>query len=71
MLTDKIIKRLENLEIMNDDMAKYGGPEGKIAWSGRYPKTIKARIEFVKDDELYVSLLNWFNIYFIIRINRG
>ena len=66
MITEEEIKRrLEYLErIMNNNMTKYGGREGKIAWSGIYPKTIKARIEVVKDDELYGNL---FSIYFIIR----
>ena len=40
------------------------GREGKIARSGIYPKTNKARIDLVKDDELYGNL---FSIYFIIR----
>ena len=65
MITEEeIIRRLEYLEMMNNNMTKYGGREGKIAWSGIYPKTIKARIEVVKDDELYGNL---FSIYFIIR----
>ena len=66
MITEEEIKRrLEYLEmIMNNNMTKYGGREGKIAWSGIYPKTFKARIEVVKDDELYGNL---FSIYFIIR----
>ena len=65
MITEEeIIRRLEYLEMMNNNMTKYGGREGKIAWSGIYPKTIKARIEVVKDDELYG---NFFSIYFIIR----
>ena len=62
---DEIIRRLEYLEMMNNNMTKYGGYEGKIAWSGIYPKTNKARIDLVKDDELYGNL---FIIYFIIRI---
>ena len=66
MITEEeIIRRLEYLEMMNNNMTKYGGREGKIAWSGIYPKTIKARIDLVKDDELYGNL---FSIYFIIRI---
>ena len=65
MITEEeIIRRLEYLEMMNNNMTKYGGREGKIAWSGIYPKTIKPRIEVVKDDELYG---NFFSIYFIIR----
>ena len=65
MITEEeIIRRLEYLEMMNNNMTKYGGREGKIAWSGIYPKTNKARIEVVKDDEIYGNL---FSIYFIIR----
>ena len=65
MITEEeIIRRLDYLEMMNNNMTKYGGRDGKIAWSGIYPKTIKARIEVVKDDELYGNL---FSIYFIIR----
>ena len=65
MITEEeIIRRLEYLGMMHNNMTKYGGREGKIAWSGIYPKTIKARIEVVKDDELYG---NFFSIYFIIR----
>ena len=62
---DEIIRRLERLEMLNNNMTKYGGCEGKIAWSGIYPKTNKARIDLVKDDELYGNL---FTEYFIIRI---
>ena len=84
MITEEEIKRrLDYLEMMDNNMTKYGGPEGKIAWSGIYPKTNKAgiypktnkagiypktneaRIDLVKDDELYGNL---FSIYFIIRI---
>ena len=67
MITEEEIKRrLEYLEmIMNNNMTKYGGREGKIAWSGIYPKTNKARIDLVKDDELYGKM---FSIYFILRI---
>ena len=68
MITEKeIIMRLEYLEMMNNNMTKYGGHEGKIAWSGIYPKTNKARIDLVKDDELYGNL---FSIYFLIRISE-
>ena len=63
---DEIIRRLEYLEMMDINMNKYGGREGKIAWCGIFPKTNKARIELVKDDELYENL---FSIYFIIRIS--
>ena len=64
MITEEeIIRRLECLEMMNNNMTKYGGRDGKIAWSVIYPKTNKARIELVKDDELYGKL---FSIYFII-----
>ena len=62
---DEIIRRLEYLEMMDINMNKYGGCEGKITWSGIYPKTNKARIDLVKDDELYGNLLS---IYFIIMI---
>ena len=62
---DEIIRRLEYLEMMNNNMTKYGGREGKIVWAGVYPKTNKARIDAVKDDELYGNL---FFTYFIIRI---
>ena len=62
---DEIIRRLEYLEMMDINMNKYGGCEGKIVWSEIYPKTNKARIDLVKDDELYGNL---FSIYFIIRI---
>ena len=66
MITEEeIIRRLEYLEMMNNNMTKYGGPEGKIAWSRIYPKTNKTRIDLVKDDELYGYLLS---IYFIRRI---
>ena len=65
MITEEeIIRRLEYLEMMNNNVTKYGGREGKIVWSGIYPKTNKVRIEVVKDDELYGYL---FSIYFIIR----
>ena len=65
MITEEeIIRRLEYLEVMNNNMTKYGGREGKIAWSEIYPKTNRARIRLVKDDELYGNL---FYIYFIIR----
>ena len=58
MITEEeIIRRLECLEMMNNNMTKYGGFEGKIAWSGIYPKTDKARIDVVKDDELYWGLI--------------
>ena len=68
MITEEeIIRRLEYLEMMNNNMAKYGGCEGKVAWTGIYPKTNKARIDLVKDDELYAKL---FFIYFIIRVFR-
>ena len=67
MITEEeIIRRLEYLEMMNNNMNKYGGREGKIAWSGIYPKTNKAQIDLVKDDELYGNL---FSLYFIIRIS--
>ena len=66
MITEEEIKiRLEYLEMMNNNMAKYGGREGNRAWSGVYPKTNKDQIGLVKDDELYGNL---FSIYFIIRI---
>ena len=67
MITEEeIIRRLEYLEMMNNNMTKYGGREGKIVWAGVYPKTNKARmIDVVKDDELYGNL---FTIYFVIRI---
>ena len=66
MLTEEeIIRRLDYLEMMNNNVTKYCGCEGKIAWSGIYPKTNEARIDLVKDDELYGKL---FSIYFIIRI---
>ena len=66
MITEEeIIMRLDYLEMMNNNVTKYCGREGKIAWSGIYPKTNEARIEVVKDDELYGNL---FSIYFIIRI---
>ena len=64
---DEIIRRLEHLEMMNNNMARYGGREGKIAWTGIYPKTNNARIELVKDDDLYRNL---FSVYFLIRIYR-
>ena len=65
MITEEeIIRRLEYLEIMNNCMTKYGGREGKIAWAGIYPKTNKARIEVVKDDELYGNLF-WKLIFHI------
>ena len=60
---DEIIRRLEYLEMMDNNMTKYGGCEGKIAWSGICPNTNKARIDLVKDDELYGNL---FFVYFII-----
>ena len=60
---DKILRRLEYLEMMNNDITKYGGSERKIAWSRIYPKTNKARIEVVKDDESYGNL---FFMYFLI-----
>ena len=63
---DEIKRRLEYLEVMNNNMTKYGGREGKIAWTGIYPKSNKARIDLVKDDDLYVNL---FSVYFIIRIS--
>ena len=63
MITEEeILRRLEYLEMMNNNMTKYGGREGKIAWTGIYPKTNKARIDLVKDDELFGNL---FSIYFI------
>ena len=66
MITEEeIIRRLEYLFMMNNNMIKYGGREGKIAWTGIYPKTNEARIALVKDDELYGTL---FSIYFVIRI---
>ena len=35
MITEEeIIVRLEYLEMMNNNVAKYGGREGKIAWMG-------------------------------------
>ena len=64
---DEIIRRLECLELMNNNITKYGGREGKIGWSDVYPKTNKARIDLVKDDELYGNL---FSIYFIIRFSE-
>ena len=64
---DEIIRRLEYLEMMNNNVTKYGGCEGKIEWAGVYPKTNKARIDLVKDDELYGNL---FSIYFIIRFSE-
>ena len=68
MLTqDEIIRRLEYLEVMNNNMTKYGGCEGKIAWSEIYPKTNKARIDLVKDDDLFGNL---FSVYFIIMSSR-
>lgn len=60
---DEIIRRLEYLETMNNDITKYGGSERKIAWSEIYPKTNKARIALVMDDESYRNL---FIIYFIV-----
>ena len=60
---DEILRRLEYLETMNNDITKYGGCERKIAWSEIYPKSNKARIELVKDDESYGNL---FFIYFLI-----
>ena len=67
MITEEeIIRRLEYLEMMNNNVNKYGGCEGKITWSGIYPKSNKARIDLVKDDELYENL---FSIYLLIRIS--
>ena len=62
---EEIIRRLEYLEMMNNNMNKYAGREGLIAWNGVFPKTNKGRIELAKNDELYGNL---FSIYFIIRI---
>lgn len=62
---DEIIRRLEYLETMNNDITKYGWCVRKIAWSEIYPKTNKARIELVKDDESFGRL---FYLYFLIRI---
>ena len=60
---DEILRRLEYLETMNNVVTKYGGCDRKIAWSEIYPKTNKARIDLVKDDESYGNL---FFIYFLI-----
>ena len=64
---EEIIRRLEYLEMMNNNMTKYGGREEKITWVGIYPKTNKARIDLVKDDELYGNLLSE---YFTIGLFR-
>ena len=64
---DEVLRCLEYLEIMNNNMSKYGGREVKLAWSGIYPKTNKARIDLVKDDDLFGNL---FSVYFIIMSSR-
>ena len=61
----EIIRRLEYLEMMDINMNKYGGCEGKIAWSGIFPKSNKARIDLVKDDELYENLFSTYSLIMI------
>ena len=62
---DEIIRRLECLEMLNNNMTKYGGCEGKLAWTGIYPKTNKGRIDLVKDDELYGDLFSTYSLIMI------
>ena len=65
---NEILRRLEYLETMNNDITKYGGSERKIVWSRIYPKTNKARIDLVKDDKQYGNL---FFMYFAIWVLGG
>ena len=64
MITEEeIIRRLEYLEMMNNNMTKYCGREGKIAWSGIYPKTNKQVVQMITQDEIirrleYLEMMN-------------